>query len=723
MSQAVRKTNQSAPATVTHTGKVERYISGPTADGFAILSLRLKDGGKMSVKAKGVLVGFGIGDMLEVTGRMTTHPRFGNQLQAYDARTVCEPLDSAGALAKWISEAGIEGIGKARAAVIADRLGSDAVERIVRGDPLARELLGKRYETVRTALTARYGEAKFGPMLTQLGIGRQTRIKIYETFGTETGRIIEKDPYRLIMDVEGIAFRTADEIAARSGMSAESEYRIMAAARDVLRQAEDEGHSWMPLDRIVQQTASLTDLPIALIARAFDQGPCGGAMEVAVAGVRGWALQKLARKEQDIARAILAKLSLDKLATREEAEELVDRIQSEVGIELNHLQREAAIMAVIEPLCVITGGPGRGKTTVLDIIVRCWKELGRTIDLGSPTGKAAQRMHEKTGVRAQTIHRLLGSHEGRFTHNEENPLKADAIAIDETSMLDIYLGGAFSRAWSDAQVLFIGDARQIASVGPGRVFGDLVAAGNVPTIELTENRRQAEGSAIAAGADAICAGRMPEWGDDLIFIEKRENEDIAKEVERIYLRETSKGNSVQILTPGHATEAGTAALNARLAIESQEDDPMVRLAGGAPAHVGDEVIQMENCDSRDVFNGDVGRIVAISGTGKDLVATVEMETPSGPRRLDYSSGQLGELSLAWALTVHKAQGSEYDVVIMPMTTSHWKLLRRTLFNTGITRAKVRCYVVGQKRAIRQAVSFDDGNLRQTRLRELIERGA
>lgn len=721
MSQAVRKTNP-ANATKTYTGKVERYISGPTSDGFAILSLRLADGSKMSIKGRGVLVGFGIGDKLEVRGRLTTHPRFGSQVQAFDARVVSAPLDSTDALAKWIAEAGIEGIGKARAAAIADKLGENAVERIVRGDPLAKELLAKRYETVRSALTARYGEAKFGPKLTELGIGRQTRVKIYETFGTETGRVIEKDPYRLIMEVEGIAFRTADQIAAKAGMNKESDHRIMAAARDVLRQAEDEGHSWIPINEIVQQTSSLTDLPASLIARSFDQGACGGAVEVIVNGQKGWALQKLSWKENDVAQAILAKLACEKLATREDAEELVDRKQREVGIELNELQREAAIMAVMEPLCVITGGPGRGKTTVLDIIVRCWKELGRKIELGSPTGKAAQRMREKTGVRAQTMHRMLGISDGRFTHNDENPIEADAIAIDETSMLDIYLGAGFTRAWGEAQVLFIGDSRQIASVGPGRVFGDLVAAANVPTVELTENRRQTEGSAIAAGADAICAGRMPEWGHDLIFVEKRDNEDIAKEVERIFLKETSQGNKVQILTPGHASEAGTSSLNARLAIESTESDPVVRLTGGAPAHVGDEVIQLENCDGRDVFNGDVGRIVEIRGRGKEQVATVEIETPSGPRRLDYSSGQMSELALAWALTVHKAQGSEYDVVVMPMTTSHWKLLRRTLFNTGITRAKVRCYVVGQKRAIRQAVAFDDGNLRNTRLKELIEQG-
>ena len=212
MSQAVRKTNP-ATATKTYTGKVERYISGPTSDGFAILSMRLTDGTKMSIKGRGVLVGFGVGDKLEVKGRLTNHPRFGSQVQAFDARVVSAPLDSTDALAKWIAEAGIEGIGKARAAVIADKLGENAVERIVRGDPLAKELLAKRYDAVRTALTSRYGEAKFGPKLTELGIGRQTRVKIYETFGTETGKV------RLVTEEPGSTYKSGFEFFEADGVT------------------------------------------------------------------------------------------------------------------------------------------------------------------------------------------------------------------------------------------------------------------------------------------------------------------------------------------------------------------------------------------------------------------------------------------------------------------------------------------------------------------------
>lgn len=720
MSQAARKNE-----TKTYAGKVERYISGPTADGFAILKLKMPNGTSICAKGKNVLVGFGAGDKVEIKGRETRHPRYGNQVQAFDARIVEEPVDTPDGLTKWLAEAGIEGIGKARAKQISDQLGQNAVERIVRGDALAREVLAKRYDTVREALLSRYGEAKFGPMLTDLGLGRQTRLKVYECFGTETGKVIETEPYRLITEIEGISFLTADGVARKAGLAKNCDLRIMAAACHALRQAEDEGHTWMPINEIVTETAALTDLDPSVIARAFDNGPCPNAVAVNVSrhggpSIRGWAPQKVAMREEEFARALMQKLKQPKLVTLERAEELVEKHEKKIGITLNAEQREAAIMAIMEPVCVITGGPGRGKTTVLDVIVRAWKELGRRIDLGSPTGKAAQRMREATGIPAQTMHRMLGATQGRFNHNRENPIKADAIGIDETSMLDVHLAAGFSRAWGAAQILFVGDAEQIASVGPGRVFRDMVNAESVPTVRLIENRRQAEGSNIATGAEAICRGEMPAWKDDLQFIECKDNDSIAYETERLFRKYTGENEKVQILTPGHGSEAGTIALNNRLRVKGK-DENAVRLAGGAPANVGDEVIQLDNCDDRGIANGDVGRIVAINGPSGSRSVTVEMQTPEGTRRLVYASGQTSELGLAWALTVHKAQGSEYDTVIVPMTTSHWKLLRRSLFNTAVTRSKVRCFVVGQKRAIRQAIAFDDSNLRNSRLEDILSK--
>lgn len=720
MNQAVRQNE-----TRTYTGKVERYISGPTTDGYAILSMSLPNGTKMTVKGKNVLCGFGKGDKIIVKGRETRHPVYGNQIQAFDARASEEMMTSTDGLAKWLAEAGIEGIGAARAKEIAKILGADAIDRIVQKDPVAVSLLGIRFNSVHEALVTKYGEAKFGPKLAELGLGRQTRVKVYQTFGAETGKVIEKNPYRLITEVEGISFLTADKIARNSGISDDSEDRIKAAACHVLRESESEGHTWQAVETVIADAAKLTGIDPRNIARVFDNGNCPGAMNVKVRAkneniINAWSLNRIGSREEEFARMVKLKLAMPKLLDRDKAEALVKKHEGIVGITLNEKQREAAIMAIIEPLCVITGGPGRGKTTVLDIIVRCWKELGRKIDLGSPTGKAAQRMCESTGLPAQTIHRMLGAAEGKFQKNAGNPLSSDAIAIDETSMLDIYLAWAFSSAWNKAQILLIGDAEQIASVGPGKVFRDLVESPIVPTVRLIENRRQKEGSSIAAGGEAICQGKVPEWKEDLQFIERNTNLEIAEAVEEIFTKEVALGNRVQILSPGHASEAGTIDLNERLRLKQNDGQNIIRINGGASATIGDEVIQLDNCDKRKIANGDVGRIKEIKGSGNSRTATVAMQTPDGIKDIVYTSGQFSELGLAWALSVHKAQGSEYDVIIMTMTTSHWKLLRRTLFNTGITRAKQNCYVIGQKRAVLQAVRFDDSNLRQSRLKYLLE---
>lgn len=719
MNQTAKKSE-----TKTYSGKVERYISGPTADGFAIIALTMPNGSRISVKGRNVLSGFGAGDKLVIKGRETSHPRYGNQVQAFDVRVLEDPVDTPDGLTKWLAEAGIPGIGKARAQTISTQLGNEAVEKIIRGEPAARTLLGGMYDNVCEALKVKYGESKFGPRLTELGLGRQTRLKVYERFGADTGKMIDKEPYKLITEIEGISFATADKVARNAGLAHTCEKRIMAAACHVLRESENEGHTWLPIEDIIKQTAKLTEIEPMVVAHAFDAGPCPNAVKVTCPdetgkNITGWATTRLAMREEEIARVLIAKMQAPKRISEERAKALVEKHEALVGIELNAEQRKAAIMALVEPICVITGGPGRGKTTVLDIIARCWKELSYSIDLGSPTGKAAQRMRESTGIHAQTVHRMLGASEGKFQKNENNPLTSDVIAIDESSMLDIYLCNSFGRAWGKAQILFIGDADQIASVGPGRVFRDMVMADIVPTVRLIENRRQAEGSSIPVGAEAVCRGEVPKWENDLIFIECKENDQIAAEVERIFKKESTEGKKVQILTPGHASEAGTIDLNERLRIKNDDDANIARIAGGAPASVGDEVIQLENCDERRIANGDVGTIKNIVGTGNNRQIIVAMQTPEGVKDMVYKGSQTSELGLAWALTVHKAQGSEYDVVIVPMTTSHWKLLRRTLFNTAITRAKTRCYVIGQKRAVKQAVSFDDSNLRLSRLHNLL----
>jgi len=702
-------------------GRIERFVSGPLNDGFAVVSISRKDGTRISLKGKNVLNAFKVGEMIKATGRNVMHPRFGIQMEVKEATYVDTGTSG---LIRWLSEAGIEGVGPATATKIIGILGENAISLIVEGDERAKAVLGDKYTKIREVLVVRYGESKYGSMLASFEVGPGTRAKIYERYGDETGNVIAQNPYDLIHSVEGIAFATADQIARGAGLALDSEERIHAAAHDVLRVAENEGHSWVSEEDVIARAAAKTKLIVPFVAQKLAEANWEGAVPVTVEvddqNVRGWAIARLSHKEAAIARAISVKLQLPKRMSEEEATKLVTIHSKRAGIELNELQTKAAIMALVEPLCIITGNPGTGKTTVLDIIVRVWKAKSRDIGLCSPTGKAAQRMFEKTKVRAKTMHRMLGADGKGFRRGKSNPIQHNTLAVDECSMMDIDLAFAFTNSWSNAQTLMLGDPFQLASVGAGRVFGDIIDSEAVPYVHLTEIRRQAKGSNIALGAEAIREGEVPEWGHDLTFIEAGNNEEIASKVIEMVRRERANGEDVQVLTPGHTTEAGTLNLNENLAVDAKGDnDNSITIYNGLEARVGDKIIQLDNDEGRKVFNGDSGKLVAIKGTMTNPIAVVEMDSGDGGVRMEYTQSQFKELTLSHALTIHKAQGSEYGVVIMPMTTSHWRLLRRTLLNTGVTRAKSRCYVVGQKKALMQAINNDDSNERQTQLKQLI----
>ncbi|MBS7671715.1 AAA family ATPase [Croceicoccus gelatinilyticus] len=697
-------------------GRIERFLSGPSADGFAIVKLTTRSG-NLTIKGRGTLASFRVGEAIQGKGTVTVHPRFGTQIDVTDAWAADE---GAAGLTRWIAEAGFEGIGPARAKQIVESLGANALEQIVQGTSAARSILAARFPAVQAYLAPRYAEATAGALLASYGIGKTMRDKVYAVFGAETIQIVKEDPYALITRVEGIAFKTADDLAKAAGIDTASSSRILAAAVDALRTEADEGHSWTPLSTIISQAASRTGLSVREVADLVaEECPDGVAIITIGDGedcVRGWAIDKIARREEALARRLLQMTRRDKVISKAHAEDLVARHSAAIGIELNEQQRMAAITALCEPVAIITGLPGTGKTTVLEVITLAWKELRRATLLASPTGKAAQRMAEATKLPAETVHRMLGVEDGQFVHNASNPLDAQSIAIDESSMLDISLAYSMVSAVGGAQLLLLGDPEQLPSVDAGRVLGDLVDTGVIPTVRLTEVRRQAEGSLVAAGAAAVRAGEMPEWGPGLEFVEVNDNEDIANAVLALHAAETATTDDVQILAPGHAAECGTRALNAELSNKGK--GPSARVAGGAEVCVGDKVIQTINDGERQVFNGDTGVVVAIDVSSAAI--TVEMCGPT-PRTLEYTGTKRGDLAPAWALSIHKAQGSEYETVIIPMTCSHWRLLRRSLINTGITRAKKRCIIVGQKRAIRQAIANNDARSRRTRLAALLNR--
>jgi len=392
---------------------------------------------------------------------------------------------------------------------------------------------------------------------------------------------------------------------------------------------------------------------------------------------------------------------------------------------LNVEQRQAAIQALVCPISIMTGGPGTGKTTTLRVIVAAWRlvmhlhprlQRGRTITLGSPTGKAAKRMAEVTGIAAQTFHRMLEAdpQAGGFRRGRRNPLPAGLLAFDEVSMADVSLFGAVAQAWGSSSVLLVGDPDQLESVGAGKVFADLITSGEVPTVHLVEVRRQEEGSAIALGAAAVRVGQAPVTTamnhSDLVFIEQNDAETMAAQIAR--LSRDLEGD-VQVLCPGHKDLIGTLEMNRRLQAMAGNDGPSACIARGAVARKGDKVIQTDNDYDRDVFNGDTGVVSEVSPDGSGLTVVMGKETHA------YSGEKLKQLELAYALTVHKSQGSEYQTVIIPLHQAHYGLLKRTILYTAMTRAKRLCIVIGSRKAFARALANDESSRRQTTLCSII----
>jgi exodeoxyribonuclease V alpha subunit len=562
------------------------------------------------------------------------------------------------------------------------------------------------------------------------GVGTARATRIFRTYGGDSLKVMAEDPYRLARDIRGIGFRTADAIALRLGLARDAPQRLAAGVSYALQTAMDEGHCGLPVERLVRLAADLLDVAPDLVrvaaALALREG-----REVVADTLRGEPclfLKGLHGAERAIAMRLAERAAGSPPWPPIDLAQARPWVESRTGKTLSASQAEAVGLVLRSKLCVLTGGPGVGKTSTLDAILRILTAKGVRVLLAAPTGRAAKRMTEQTGLEARTLHRLLeiDPRNGGFQRGEDNPLECDLLVIDETSMVDVPLMHALLKAVPDhAGLILVGDVDQLPSVGPGQVLADVIASGRVPVARLTEIFRQAAESRIVVNAHSINTGRMPltaPKGEDsdfyLVEIEDAEAgvdtlvELVTRRIPRRFGLDPAR--DIQVLTPMIRGSLGSRNLNNALQrVLNPSPSAQVERFGWRFAP-GDRVMETRNDYDRDVFNGDLGTVSAIDAEEEALVVDFD------GRPVVYPFNELDTLVPAFATTIHKAQGSEYPAVVIPVVTQHRTMLARNLLYTGVTRGRRLVVLVGQRRAIGMAIREAASRRRWAKLREWLE---
>ncbi|MFC1503941.1 ATP-dependent RecD-like DNA helicase [Spirochaetota bacterium] len=724
--------------TIELEGQVENITYSNDENGFTIAKIKQESGDNAVITAVGTMPSIIAGESIIMKGEWSNHPKYGRQFKVFEFKSTV-PATMTG-IKKYLSSGLMNGIGEVMADRIVKKFKEKTIDILENDIKRISEVNGigkKRADLIKKSWDAQKEIRNVMIFLQSYGIGTGYAAKIYKRYGRDSIKIVNDNPFCLATDIHGIGFKTADTIAGKLGIPREAEVRVRAGLLYVLNTASEEGSVFYPYDILVKKSMEMLKVNKDIILKSigelfYEKNIIIEDLNEDVADFKEnnkavflpfyhTCEKSIAKRLHAIARSPSSLPSID-------TGNAVNRMESKLSIELADRQREAVQTACTNKVMIITGCPGTGKSTIINAIINIFSPLNVRISLAAPTGRAAQRMIEATGMQAKTIHRLLeySLAKGGFQRNSSMQLECDLLIIDEASMIDTLLMNNLMKAVQNrTHIIFVGDVNQLPAVGAGNVLNDLIRSGLFPVTTLTEIFRQARNSSIIMNAYMINSGTIPDLAsakkelDDFYFIEKEEPTEILSIIKRLIMERIPKKfrldpvDDIQVLSPMYKGLIGADNLNREL--QAMLNPSLIVLVRGEKIFkLCDKVMQVRNNYTKDVFNGDIGRIIMIDTELKQ--ATISFDG----RPVQYEYTELDELMLAYAITVHKSQGSEYPAVIIPLTMGHYMLLQRNLIYTAITRGKKLVVILGTKQAFVMGIRNNKTERRYTSLCEKLK---
>ena len=711
-------------------GQLEKITYVNEENGYTIAKIKVK-GHRELVTIAGNLFSVNPGEVLKLKGIWYNHPKYGEQIKVTSYESVI-PATVKG-IERYLGSGLIKGIGPVMAKRIVAQFGVETLDVIENSIPRLKEVDGigdKRILMIQKAWAEQKEIKEVMLFLQGYGVSSSYATKIFKQYGQKSIRVVKENPYQLATDIFGIGFITADKIAQNIGIAKDSQIRAEAGILYVLKQLSNDGHVYYPYELLIEECKKVLNLERDVIVKAF--GKIASEKKIVIEDInaeeikenKAVYLTEFYISEAGISNSLKKLLNVKKTLRSFDIEKALEWVQKELGIILAENQIKAVKESINQKVMVITGGPGTGKTTIINSIIRIYRRLGRRVLLAAPTGRAAKRMAEATGHEAKTIHRLLefSFQEGGFKRNERNPLEADLLVIDETSMVDTSLMHHFLKAVPvTTTLILVGDVDQLPSVGPGNVLKDIIESGVIPIVKLNEIFRQSRESLIIINAHKVNNGEMPiltynkDRLQDFYFFQIEEPEKILEKIISLCKEKIPEKfkfdpiKDIQVLTAMHKGLIGTSNLNMELQkVLNPSIDELIR--GSKVFKPGDKVMQIINNYDKDVYNGDIGVINRINKEDQEIKVDYEGKV------VIYDYSDLDEIVLAYSVSVHKSQGSEYPVVVMPIHTQHYMLLQRNLLYTAITRGKRLVIIIGTKKAMAIAIRNNKTQKRYTYLK-------